>query len=271
MRTYPDYRLPAIILLASFLHAGGASEAGVVRGVVVDPGGYPLPGASILVSATGSDRHYESNTGRDGQFRITGVIPGRYTVSIRLGGFREKKTDQIEVEGDSDIDIGKSVLTFLPCNTAGGPICDDFGLGIYNSPIHAQGNVVLSAECSLDVDEGASSCPGDSASNESVYDLRLGVGASGEIYIIPRNTAQLALNPATTYDLQGCVNAKYSKDRVRIDGLPLGSRICVKSNAERYSQIMSDSIIKPGDGRVRLRFVTWAGRPDHLNQLTNHR
>jgi hypothetical protein len=61
---------------------------------------------------------------------------------------------------------------------------------------------------------------------------------------------------------QGCTSAPYSIKEVRIDGLPLGSRICVRTNRDRYAPVAFEDVVQAKAEKVKAAFITWQEKPD---------
>jgi hypothetical protein len=118
-------RLSSLLLLAALV--GMAQESGSVFGTIVDPGGGALSKTSIHLSATGLEQQYDGHTDNNGRFRVDGVLPGKYRITISLSGFRSS-IREVRISSGNAVDIGVQRLDFGPCNTPGGPICDDFGI-----------------------------------------------------------------------------------------------------------------------------------------------
>ncbi len=123
--------LSSLLLLAALV--GMAQESGSVFGTIVDPGGGALPKASIHLSAlgpepaSGPERQYDGHTDVNGRFRVDGMWPGKYRIAVNLPGFRSS-IQEVRISSGKAVDIGVQRLAFGPCNTPGGPICDDFGI-----------------------------------------------------------------------------------------------------------------------------------------------
>ena len=73
----------SVALLASLLTAQGPL---VIRGIVVDGSGNPLPDAHITLDATSKSPAAFSDLA--GAFEITGLMPGSHVVRVSLPGFR---------------------------------------------------------------------------------------------------------------------------------------------------------------------------------------
>jgi hypothetical protein len=78
--------LLAVGLFAASLAYADAPRVGVVTGTVFDPGGAPMPGATVqLISERGSE---STVSDAEGRFKFAFVIPDEYTVRASLTGFQ---------------------------------------------------------------------------------------------------------------------------------------------------------------------------------------
>ncbi|HSL19423.1 MAG TPA: TonB-dependent receptor [Methylomirabilota bacterium] len=78
---------PAVVLILAMVSAvapAAAQEPGEISGVVVDPAGFALPGATVRLDGP-TERGFLA--GREGRFRVAGLPPGRYRLSVVLPGF----------------------------------------------------------------------------------------------------------------------------------------------------------------------------------------
>jgi len=85
--------LPALILILMAIllqpKAASADTTGIIAGLITDPSGDPLPGASVMIFGS----EYGSMTDSDGEYVIAGLSPGEYTLSARMVG---RSTSYIE-------------------------------------------------------------------------------------------------------------------------------------------------------------------------------
>ena len=77
----------AMILLAALPIAAATRGAGAPGGVLRDPSGRVLPGATVRLSAIGTDAVHETQTDSTGSFRFGEIPDGDYMLSARLPGF----------------------------------------------------------------------------------------------------------------------------------------------------------------------------------------
>lgn len=227
-----------------------------------------LPSPEIrVVGEALSAREYKAVGNVQGQFTVGRVEPGVYTLTVSVRGFK-KAVKSIQVASGQQLDTGITRLQIGGCNEPG-VICDDFGLTLYNAPIHAQGSLEVPQLCAVDIDEGKVTCTIELDGRATIppakdadSDFWLKIGGRGEVKFSPRNGVTLALNPATESSRDGCASAAYSSADVRVDGLPLGSRICLRTTRGRYAQVEFSGVIRLRAKRVKIEFVTWQGKVD---------
>ncbi|MFP5287258.1 MAG: carboxypeptidase-like regulatory domain-containing protein, partial [Thermoanaerobaculia bacterium] len=64
---------------------GAQLQTGSLFGIVADPQGAPLPGATVTLSGGGAPQ--VQTTDETGRFRFPGLPPGEYDLEARLDGF----------------------------------------------------------------------------------------------------------------------------------------------------------------------------------------
>jgi hypothetical protein len=71
--------------------------SGRLVGVVSDPSGAPLPGATVTATAVATNQSRVTATGADGSYSLTGLLPGVYDVLVGLQGFTSSKREGVRV------------------------------------------------------------------------------------------------------------------------------------------------------------------------------
>jgi hypothetical protein len=90
------------LILPVAVRAQNASIAGVVK----DASGAVLPGVTVEVSSPALiEKTRTAVTDSAGQYKITNLLPGLYTVTFTLSGFSTYKRDEIEVTGSQTISV----------------------------------------------------------------------------------------------------------------------------------------------------------------------
>jgi hypothetical protein len=261
-------RLTGTLLVACYV-GGGADQTGAIAGKTVDPSGLYLPSPKVrLNEQSEGGRRYDTAGDAQGQFRLTEVEPGVYTIKITVPGFRDKTIPDVRISPGQQSDLGVIGLDLAGCD-APGVICDDFGLSVYDDPIHSAGAIEIPQSCAVDIDEGNVKCTVELDGRGTIpperdadSDFWIRTGADGKVYLTPRNSTSIALNPPTKRSKTGCITASYSTMEVRIDGLPIGSRVCIRTNRERYAQVAFFDVVKAKAEKVKVDYITWQGKTD---------
>ena len=102
----PAGRLFAVICLAAMLgllFAGSALaqvSTASINGVVRDPQGAVIPGASIVLHSVETAVEHPSVSNSAGNYVILNITPGRYTIQASAKGFNPQKTDEFVLAVD---------------------------------------------------------------------------------------------------------------------------------------------------------------------------
>jgi hypothetical protein len=68
-------------------HAQGV--AGAVTGIIKDPTGAPVPGASVVVRNADTKASFTTKSATDGYYRVDSLVSGNYQVEVEAQGFRK--------------------------------------------------------------------------------------------------------------------------------------------------------------------------------------
>ena len=78
----------ALLLFASpVAKAQGVGASGDITGTVTDPSGAVIPNAAVVATETARGTSYTATTGDSGQYRLIGLLPATYNVTVRVAGF----------------------------------------------------------------------------------------------------------------------------------------------------------------------------------------
>src|SRR5947207_8592532 len=95
-----------LILMAALLLPSIASAQGSLTGTVRDESGAVLPGVTVEASSPALiEKIRTALTDGAGQYRITGLNPGAYSLHFRLSGFNFVKREGIELSGTATLTI----------------------------------------------------------------------------------------------------------------------------------------------------------------------
>ena len=88
----------SLILGMSALAFGQSTVTGAIGGTVSNPNNEVVPGASVTVKSTDTNKEDTATTDDQGRFRIANLQPGIYSVTINGAGFSPYTQDRVVVE-----------------------------------------------------------------------------------------------------------------------------------------------------------------------------
>jgi Carboxypeptidase regulatory-like domain/TonB-dependent Receptor Plug Domain len=91
------------VATAGAAFAQSQATTGVIEGTLSDPGGAPLPGASVAIKNTATNFEKATTTGTDGRFRGLALPLGPYRVTVTLQGFSTLVRDGL------DLGVGQTI------------------------------------------------------------------------------------------------------------------------------------------------------------------
>jgi hypothetical protein len=95
-----------LILTAAILLSSAAFAQGTLTGTVRDESGGVLPGVTVDASSPALiEKVRTAATDGAGQYRITGLNPGTYSLTFRLSGFTIVRREGIELSGTTTLTI----------------------------------------------------------------------------------------------------------------------------------------------------------------------
>ena len=94
----------AVLVFIAAAHA--QTVAGVVRGVIADPSGGHVPGATITLTSRETGARRSTASDARGEFTITAVPPGEYRLEAESPGFKKHaRTLTMEVDREVRLEI----------------------------------------------------------------------------------------------------------------------------------------------------------------------
>ncbi len=99
--------LSAAVLLSCTAPVIFAQASSGLTGTITDNSGAIIPGAEVTITNLGTQTSQKTITTTSGTYAATGLLPGRYTVTVVAAGFSKAVRDQvnIEVSTQATIDI----------------------------------------------------------------------------------------------------------------------------------------------------------------------
>ena len=83
---------PLVVLLALIVASGtvmAQQVSGDISGQIVDQTGARIASAKVIVQAAGSSLSATTQADSEGRFRVGGLLPGTYKVSVSAAGFAD--------------------------------------------------------------------------------------------------------------------------------------------------------------------------------------
>src|SRR6202522_2053927 len=90
--------LSLTLLLSTSVSLFGQSTYGSVIGVVTDPSGAAIPGATVTLTNLGTQEKRAQSSGADGLFTFVNLFPGEYRVDIEKAGFKHFARTDVTVQ-----------------------------------------------------------------------------------------------------------------------------------------------------------------------------
>jgi hypothetical protein len=72
-----------------------------IQGTISDSSGAVVPGAKVIVTSKETNKTAEATTGEDGFYRVSGLAPGNYSVSVEMAGFKKSLLEEVNVSAES--------------------------------------------------------------------------------------------------------------------------------------------------------------------------
>src|SRR5262245_15144198 len=109
-------------------HAAAQTVSGTITGTVVDSTSLPIPGAIVTLKSEDTGAQQAQTTGANGAFVFTAVLPGAYTVSAEMKGFKRVEKQHLNVTaaerlaaGDLMLSVGE-ITESVTVDAAGTPV-----------------------------------------------------------------------------------------------------------------------------------------------------
>ncbi|MCX6626762.1 MAG: carboxypeptidase regulatory-like domain-containing protein [Candidatus Solibacter sp.] len=105
MKRFASLLTVLICLLATLPAVYGQSVTGQISGVVVDPAGATVPGATVQLTHDISQQVRKYTTESNGAFIFTGLVPGSYSLHAAQAGFKGYDQKGVTVAAQERVDL----------------------------------------------------------------------------------------------------------------------------------------------------------------------
>src|SRR5947209_17499286 len=107
LQTPRSLRLLFALPLLSALPLFGQAGLGSVNGELVDPTGARLPHAAVRLVEQATQIANSTVTNEEGLFNFPAVVVGRYALSIKAPGFKDKQLSNLVVNAFQQLSLGQ--------------------------------------------------------------------------------------------------------------------------------------------------------------------
>src|SRR6185437_4845732 len=97
-KTLKLFFIGLLVLGLSAVAAAQSTTTGAIGGVVSNPNKEVVPGASITVKNTGTNKEDTATTDDTGRFKVANLQPGTYSVTVNASGFSPMTSENVVVE-----------------------------------------------------------------------------------------------------------------------------------------------------------------------------
>jgi hypothetical protein len=111
MRRFALPLAAAVLLVGASISSFGQQGQSSVRGVVSDPKGSPIAGATVTLAAPERNFARTQVTNTDGQYQFKPVPPGTYRLDVEMKGFKKSLVSALQalVDTPADVDVQMEV------------------------------------------------------------------------------------------------------------------------------------------------------------------
>ncbi len=109
--------LGALVFFMFSVLAYGQAQTGTLRGTVTDPNGGVVAGATVTAKNGATGATTPTTTNGEGQFQISNLVPGTYSVTVEQAGFSKKTTTDVTVGLGTITDLSVALAVGTPAET----------------------------------------------------------------------------------------------------------------------------------------------------------
>ncbi len=105
-----SYKVVTVFVLSfwiSFVSFAQNNTQGTLKGVVTDPSGGRIPGATVQLKGPSGEQTQTSN--ENGEYTFTNVKPGAYDVQVSVPDFKTERRQGVNVSGSTSLDVQLSL------------------------------------------------------------------------------------------------------------------------------------------------------------------
>jgi hypothetical protein len=98
------------IFTVYFFNLNVLAQSSTIKGIVKDANGNKVPYATVYIDVNGFPQH-GTTTDENGVYKITGLVPGKYTLIISFTGYQTKKYTDITITANETAYVNATLLS----------------------------------------------------------------------------------------------------------------------------------------------------------------
>jgi len=105
MRKIPLLLAASLLLVIASISSFAQQGQSSVRGIVTDPKGSPIPGATVTLAAPERNFTRTQVTSSEGQYLFKPIPPGTYRLDVEMKGFKKSLIASLQAQVDTPTDV----------------------------------------------------------------------------------------------------------------------------------------------------------------------
>jgi hypothetical protein len=102
--------IAALLIVCLALPTMAQTVSGTITGTVVDPSSLPIAGATVTLRSQDTGQQVTLTTAETGNFVFPAVLPGRYTVTAEMKGFKKVEKQNLNITAAQRLSVGEVML-----------------------------------------------------------------------------------------------------------------------------------------------------------------
>jgi hypothetical protein len=99
-----------LLTLLSTISMTGQTFTGAITGIVTDAAGAMVPGASVVITNTGTAETRQTVSDDVGRYSVQQLLPGTYSITVTANGFKRFVKDKIDLFGNQTAEINAGLV-----------------------------------------------------------------------------------------------------------------------------------------------------------------
>ena len=206
----------------------------------------PPPSSPGLKIKSFTADHYTILAG--GSVKLSWKVQGADSVRLE----HDATSDKVDKDqGDKTYNPAVTTVYTLVARQGSDTTDDQLTVTVVPPPtIHVNGTASLNQTYLIDLDSA-------SIVSAAATDIWFEAVTATERYITPKNGAQIVKMGKNEPGYLGCQGASYHSSQIKIQDVPAGTYLCVRTNEGRFSEIYITDTVGPSPGVLKFKFTVW--------------